>query len=96
MASNSSTYEYLSKKYAELNLTPNKKGTWDPLIYPDTGYIPPCEVCKTVYTEYVNAGREEAELLWPHIACGCLWSSYYEEKLRQLQPKIRLTKKGKK
>lgn len=87
-------YEYLIKKYTEdglLDDRPNKK-MWDPFIYPDNGYIPPCEVCKNVYTKYAESNHHETELLWPHFGSGCLWSEFYQNKTTQLNPNVKFKK----
>ena len=102
----SSSYNYLTKKYKELGLLDEsdhkilKKGSWDPFIYPDNGYIPPCSVCKNSYDDYVitlekdNSSKNYTiELEWSHYKCGCLWADYYENKLKSIKENIRLIKK---
>lgn len=103
----SSNYNYIIKKYEELELMNSfgnhllKKGEWDPFIYPDNGYIPPCSVCKNSYDQCIitlesNKDKKEnnysIELDWQHYKCGCLWSDYYEDKLKKINNNIRLVK----
>lgn len=40
----------------------NKKSAknWDPFIYPDSGYIPPCTVCKNSYEEFEKSSSQKA------------------------------------
>jgi hypothetical protein len=96
--SNSSTYDYLIKQYIKLGLLDsagNKtagKNDWDPYIYPDDGYIPPCGICKLQYDEYTKRSNYADEIKWPHYKCGCLWSEYYEEKLLKLKEDIKFMK----
>jgi len=64
---------------------------WNPYIYPDNGYIPPCSVCKNNYDEYVKLfPNYTKEISWP---VGCLWSEYYEEKLEKLNAQILFSRK---
>lgn len=94
----SSSYNYLVKKYIDLKLLDedgNKiinKGSWNPYIYPDDGYIPSCSVCNNGYNEYIkqhDSGTKLSELLWPHIRCGCLWSNYFQDKIKQVNPDMK-------
>lgn len=97
------TYNYLVKKYTELNLLDsfgNKidhKNTWDPFIYPDNGYIPPCSICKNVCDEYINTEKvnpksSNNEIIWIHHMCGCLWSEFYQDKIKTLNQNIKFVK----
>ena len=95
----SASYNYLVKKYIEINLLDqdenkiiNNKSLWNPYIYPDSGYIPPCNVCKNGYDDYIKqheAGTKLSELLWSHFRCGCLWTNYYEDKIKQVNPDMK-------
>lgn len=58
-----------------------EKRWWDPFIYPDSGYIPPCRVCKQVHDDYLSSPARSDIVIWPHALCGCLWSSYFQEKV---------------
>jgi hypothetical protein len=91
------TYQYLTNQYIEAGLLDkdgnkiNLKGSWDPFIYPDSGYIPPCTVCENGYDTYFQQhtlGKKVTDLLWPHYRCGCLWTRHFEEKIRKLNPDI--------
>ena len=94
----SASYNYLIKKYIEMKLLDEEgnkiinKSSWNPYIYPDNGYIPPCSVCKNGYDEYIKQYESEvklSELLWPHFSCGCLWSQYFENKIKQTNNNIK-------
>jgi hypothetical protein len=94
----SATYRYLTKKYIESNLLDrdeNKiinKSSWNPFIYPDSGYVPQCSLCKNCYEEYMKQyeeGTKLSELLWPHLKCGCLWSEYFEDKIKNVNPQMK-------
>jgi hypothetical protein len=98
-------YEYMVIRYTKMGLLDSEgnrtipnNSMWNPFIYPDNGYIPPCSVCKNCYEEFValialeNNKKQSDEITWPHHNSGCLWSEYYEDKLRQLNINIRFVK----
>ena len=95
----SATHRYLTKKYIEADLLDrnenqiiNNKSFWNPFIYPDSGYVPPCSTCKNSYDEYMkqhDGGTKLSELLWSHLKCGCLWSEYFEDKIKQVNPQMK-------
>jgi hypothetical protein len=98
------SYNYLIKKYIELNLLDgfgNKidyKNNWDPFIYPDNGYIPPCSICKNAYdayNEYINTenlNSSNNEIVWNHHMSGCLWSEFYQDKIKTISQNIKFVK----
>jgi len=95
----SAAYQYLTKKYIDSGLLDkdgnpviSNKSVWNPFIYPDSGYIPPCSVCESGYDDYMkqhDAGVKVKDLLWPHFRCGCLWSEYFESKIKQVNPDMK-------
>ncbi len=94
----SASYQYLIKKYIDYNLLDkdgNKiinKSLWNPFIYPDDGYIPPCSICKNSYDDYIKqheAGEKIHELLWAHLKCSCLWKDFFEDKIKKINPDIK-------
>ena len=101
MSTSSSVYNYLIKKYIEIDLldkNENKiiKKSWDPFIYPDSGHIPPCNVCKNSYDEYIKQyenGTKISHLSWTHLRFRCLWSEYFENKIKQVNPDIKFKEK---
>ena len=72
---------YLTNKYIELGLDTKSKTGFDFNIYPDSGYIPPCRVCKSMV---ILADKVEAK----HMSCGCLWFDYYKNKIQKINPNI--------
>lgn len=83
----SEVYKYLTNKYIELGLLDSfgnrieSKSGFDFTIYPDSGYIPPCSICKSMV---VTLGTVEAK----HMSCGCLWFDYYKTKILKSNPSI--------
>jgi hypothetical protein len=88
----SESYQYLTKKYIENNLIDKEgnhiiinKSLWNPFIYPDSGYIPSFEE----YMKQYEMGTKVNELLWPHFRCGCLWSEYFQNKIKKVNENIK-------
>ena len=98
----SDTYNYLINKYKELNLLDcssniieNNSG-FDFNIYPDSGYIPQCRVCKSDYETYINSitmNNKNDNVIMNHISCGCLWYEYYKNKIISINSKVIFSKK---
>lgn len=89
----STVYQYLTKKYIDYDLLDKNgntvirnKSVWN-------GYIPPCSICESGYNDYIkeyDVGVKVKDLLWVHFRCGCLWSEYFENKIKQINPDIKL------
>lgn len=82
----SEIYKYLTKKYIELGLLDRfgkrieTKSGFDFNIYPDSGYIPPCSICKSMVATLKDTVETK------HSSCGCLWFDYYKQKILKSNP----------
>lgn len=90
----SEIYTYLTNKYKEMELLDSNSG-FDFNIYPDSGYIPPCSVCKSDYETYINnlINNKNDSISMKHISCGCIWFDYYKGKIISINPKVMFNKK---
>ena len=86
----SEMYTYLINKYKEQNLLDSSgnimksESGFDFNIYPDTGYIPPCSICKNMYTTFIATNNHKINS--KHNLCGCLWFDYYKNKIIIINP----------
>ena len=98
----SEVYIYLTNKYKELNLLDSSENIiesstgFDFNIYPDTGYIPQCKICNSMYTTFIdtiNINSSNNIIDSKHISCNCLWFEYYRTKILGINSKITFNKK---
>jgi len=102
----SESYNYLIKKYIDyelldenLNKKISPKSNWDPFIYPSLSSgdnIKFCGVCETAYNKYhllIKSGTKRPEILWSHLRCGCLWSEYFQKKVKNLNSNVKFIDK---
>jgi hypothetical protein len=98
----SEIYTYLTNKYKEIvlldssnNIVESNSG-FDFNIYPDSGYIPTCSVCKSDYETYINNltnNNMNDNVKMNHVSCGCIWFDYYKGKIISINPKVIFSKK---
>ena len=98
----SDVYTYLTNKYKEISLLDSSNNIvesdsgFDFNIYPDTGYIPPCSVCKSDYETFINnmtTNNNNDNICMKHISCGCIWFEYYKNKIIGINSNVKISKK---
>lgn len=80
-------YAYLVEKYKRYPRVPD--APWDPLIYPEDGYIPECRVCAADYASYLRSEHQETFKM-TH-GDYCLWHDYFLSKARDVRPGLRIS-----
>ncbi len=83
--------EYIKEQYIQQGIL-NKDGTeyFDFNVYPwESGYVPKCSVCQNMFNTYQK--EKGNSVLAPHKSCGCLWFTWFKNKLLNINSKIRFT-----